>query len=316
MKGRGRLFLGASGWLLVCLAANFLQIHAAQAAELTVCLDEESPPLSEKRRSGDIGFDVLVAQEVASRLNRDLRIQWFEGEHERDSSAAVDTSALLSAGKCDLVASYPLLSVGLGRPTIGNAFLPRHEGGRGGPRGPLVRLGALVVSAPYYRVGLEIVLASSVADRNIRSLEDLSDLKLGARAGTLGGTLLMAYQHGRYIGQIVSLPVNGDTFTAMEAGSFEASLVERHAFGLHRARNPETQVVSSGFKHPLGFNIGFATLADRSDLLSEVNGVINSMRADGTIEKLAAASEFSYLPPARPYMLDKISPILLYGADG
>ena len=84
---------------------------AARAAEepLKVCLDENLPPFSAHHRGKpDTGFDVALAQAIADRLGRPLKIQWFESKLDEDSSPALEANALLSDGRCSLVGGYAL----------------------------------------------------------------------------------------------------------------------------------------------------------------------------------------------------------------
>ena len=95
---------------LVAVAAALLATATAvRAAEdpLKVCLDENLPPLSmHQRGKPDSGFDVALAQAVAERLGRPLKIQWFESKLDESSSPALEANALLSDGRCALVGSY------------------------------------------------------------------------------------------------------------------------------------------------------------------------------------------------------------------
>jgi len=95
-------------WLAV--AAVLLATAAAARADddpLKVCLDENLPPLSlHQRGKPDSGFDVALAQAVAGRLGRPLKIQWFESKLDESSSPALEANALLSDGRCALVGSY------------------------------------------------------------------------------------------------------------------------------------------------------------------------------------------------------------------
>ena len=108
-------------------AAVFLAISAMAAAAagepLKVCLDEDLPPLSLHRRGKpDSGFDVTLAQAVAARLGRPLKIQWFESKLDEDSSPALEANALLSDGRCALVGSYALTRDSLVVPGVSNAW--------------------------------------------------------------------------------------------------------------------------------------------------------------------------------------------------
>jgi ABC-type amino acid transport substrate-binding protein len=86
--------------LALAMTAAALTLVAAPAIAadewLGICLDENLPPLSAHHRGApDQGFDVALAQEVAARLGRKLRIQWFESKLDEDSSPALEANALL-----------------------------------------------------------------------------------------------------------------------------------------------------------------------------------------------------------------------------
>ena len=116
-------------WLAVAavLLATATAAHAAEEP-LKVCLDENLPPLSlHQRRKPDSGFDVALAQAVADRLGRPLRIQWFESKLDESSSPALEANALLSDGRCALVGSYAFTNDSLKVPGVKTAKLPDFE---------------------------------------------------------------------------------------------------------------------------------------------------------------------------------------------
>lgn len=285
---------------------------AAAAEPLAICLDDGAPPYSFNRKSGTGGFDLALGQALAERLGREFKAQWFESEYEREERLALDANALLSAGRCDLVAAYPLVSAMLGLPAVANAPLPRHEGGKGGPRGERVRLGTLVASKPYHAAPLELFLGAGVG-RKVASLADLGGLRLGARSGTLAGELLARYGGGRYMADIVTLPVLEDVLPALDAGSIDAALVERHHYDAWKAKHADSGIVPTGYRHPIVFNFGYAALEPEAALLAEVNEALAAMQADGTIERLAGEAGMSYFAPARPEVFDRLTPGMLAG---
>jgi ABC-type amino acid transport substrate-binding protein len=299
--------------LLLAAAAVVALPLQAGAATLGVCLDDGSPPYSFKRRSSEGGFDLVLAKELAARLGRELKVQWFESEFERESSLAVDANALLSAGKCDLVAAYPLVASALGLPGVATAPPPRHEGGQGGRRAPRVPLGPLIASRPYHAAALEIVVGAQDVGRKIAGLGDLAGLKLGVTAGTLSGTILMAWGGGKYVPDIVSLAVGGDLLKAMEEGQFQATLIERHKLDAYRARHPATKLTPTGYVHPIGFNLGYAALERNRALVEEVDQAITAMRADGTLGRVAEAAGITLFPPRVPEVFDRLTPGMLRG---
>jgi ABC-type amino acid transport substrate-binding protein len=136
--------------LLAALAAGLAcLIHAAgvaNAAEandgtLRVCLDENVPPYSVKQAEAGTGFDVLISQALAKRLGQPLAVQWYESKLDLDSSTAIQANALLSDGRCDLLAGYPLVKDGLGKPGAETGRLPGFAGAGPADRRRRVTLG-------------------------------------------------------------------------------------------------------------------------------------------------------------------------------
>ena len=144
---------------------------------LRVCLDANIPPLSSKRDDEAHGFDLAVAQAVAQRLGRKLDIQWFESEVDEDSNPAEEANALLSDGRCQLVAGYPLFASALGEPQSERSKLPDYEGAKREDWRRWVRLNKLVASRGYRFAPLVVVLGPRVVDRHVSSLGDLKDLE-------------------------------------------------------------------------------------------------------------------------------------------
>jgi len=157
-------------WLAAYAAAILLTAPAATAANaaddpLSVCLDEDLPPLSAHHRGKpDSGFDVALAQALAEGLGRPLRIQWFESKLDEDSSPALEANALLSDGRCSLVGSYALTRDSLVVPGAKTAKLPDFDGATRDDRRRRVPLGVLAPSQPYIYSPLTIVLGPAFFD--------------------------------------------------------------------------------------------------------------------------------------------------------
>src|SRR5579883_3271203 len=69
---RGKTILGIAGFAFALALAP----PARAADPLTICLDEDIPIYSVHHGQESKGFDVAVAQAVAKRLDRALKIQW------------------------------------------------------------------------------------------------------------------------------------------------------------------------------------------------------------------------------------------------
>jgi len=275
---------------------------------LRVCLNEDLPPFSVRNKEGGAGFDFLIAQALAKRLDRRLAVQWYESKLDEDSSSTIEANALLSDGRCDLLAGYPLVKDALGKPGLETARLPDFAGARPADRRRRVTLGALTATTPYHFAGLTVVLSGKANDKHIASLADLDGMNLGIEAGTLGDAILMTFDHGRFISRIAHVvPGRGELFPRLESGEFDATIIPMHRFDAYRLDRPETKLVASGYYLPIGFNMGFVGLANGMRLIEQTNAAIDDMFKDGEVASFATMARMTYLPPRRPYILDQLS---------
>jgi ABC-type amino acid transport substrate-binding protein len=293
-------------WLAV--GAVLLATAAAARADddpLKVCLDENLPPLSmHQRGKPDSGFDVALAQAVAGRLGRPLRIQWFESKLDESSSPALEANALLSDGRCALVGSYALTRDSLKVPGVKTAKLPDFEGATRDDRRRRVPVGVLAPSQPYAYSPLTVVLGEKARGRKISGVGDLAGLRIAIESGTLGDAILMTFENGRLIDHITHLvPGRHDLLGALNGGEFDATLLDLSRFDAYRAGHPDSRLAASGYYYPIGVNRGYVGLASDPALIAAVNKVLSDLQAVGTIADLAKAAGLTYLPPVEPAIL-------------
>ena len=304
-------------WIPCFLALVCLPLAAATPASaggtLRICLDQNIPPLSSKRENKVDGFDLAVAQAVASRLGRDVAIQWFESQSDKDSNPALEANALLSDGRCHLVAGFPLFASALGEPSAKRSRLPGHEGAKPEDRRRWVPLNAIVASRAYRFAPMVVVLGPRMASRRVNGLGDLKDLTVVSEEGTLSDTVLMSYSGGVLIDRITHVSPGPGLFNQIEQGDFDAALVELHRLDAYRAQHRDSKISSSGHYHSIGFNLGFVGLASEAPLVAEVNAAIGDMLAKQELPALAQATGLTYLPPRQPDVLTTITRAQLRG---
>jgi ABC-type amino acid transport substrate-binding protein len=293
-------------WLAV--GAVLLATAAAARADddpLKVCLDENLPPLSmHQRGKPDSGFDVALAQAVAGRLGRPLRIQWFESKLDESSSPALEANALLSDGRCALVGSYALTRDSLKVPGVKTAKLPDFEGATRDDRRRRVPVGVLAPSQPYAYSPLTVVLGEKARGRKISGVGDLAGLRIAIESGTLGDAILMTFENGRLIDHITHLvPGRHDLLGALNGGEFDATLLDLSRFDAYRAGHPDSRLAASGYYYPIGVNRGYVGLASDPALIAAVNKVLSDLQVAETIADLAKAAGLTYLPPVQPAIL-------------
>ena len=292
-------------WLAVA-AALLATATTAPAAEdpLKICLDEDVPPLSlHQRGKPDSGFDVTLAEAVAARLGRPLKIQWFESKLDETSSPALEANALLSDGRCSLVGSYALTRDALVVPGVKTARLPDFEGATRDDR-RRVPVGVLAPSQPYVYSPLTVVLGEKAQGRKISGISDLAGLRIVIESGTLADAILMTFDKGRLIDNITHLvPGRDDLLGALNRGDFDATLLDLRRFDAHRAAHPDSKLTASGYYYPIGVNRGYVGLAGDPALIVLVNKALSELQASGTIADLAKAAGLTYLPPVEPAIL-------------
>jgi ABC-type amino acid transport substrate-binding protein len=292
--------------LLLCALAPV----AAAAAEpvLRVCLDEDLPPDSFHHGEASGGFDLAVSQAVAKRMGQSLAVQWYESKLDMDSSSALAANALLSDGRCQLVAGYPLIGDSLGKPGAPNSRLPDYEGAKPADRRRWVTLGTLVPSRPYHQAPLAIVLGANAPSRPVARVADLQDLKIATESGTLSDAILMNFAQGRLVDHITHLvPGRGELLPRLESGDFDAALVPLRRYDLYRAEHPDTKLKVSAYYDRIGFNMGFVALSTDAALLERVNQAIGEMLAQGELPALAEGTGMTYVPPRQPDVLEHVT---------
>jgi len=302
----------AGGFLLVDPAALLAQVDNDRP--LRVCLEANSGLYSFKRGTQQGGFDMLVAEAVAARLDRKLAILWFESEQEKEHNPVGETNALLSAGVCDLVGGYAFFHAALGTAGQPTSTLPDYDGRNPRGRGRVVPLGTLVASRPYHFAPFTIVLGPGVRDRRVERLSDLAGLRLGSEVSTLASAILLSYQAGLLVNQIVHTTSLSDLLHRLEAGEFDATLMELHRFDAYRVMHPETRLRVATYRHAIGFNMGFVTLEASRTLLAQVNRVLDELDALGQFATFAQQVGLTYVAPREPAILERITPRML-GSD-
>jgi len=291
--------------LLAMLAAP----AAAWAADpLSICLDEDRPPLSAHHRGKpDSGFDVLLAQAIADRMGRPLKIQWFESKLDEDSSPQLEANALLSDGRCALIGGYALTTDSLVKPGMKTARLPDFNGATREDRRRRVALGELVPTRPYIYAPMTVVLGPKARDRKIGNIGDLAGLRLAIESGSLGDAILMSFDKGRLIDNVTHLvPGRDDLLGALDRGDYDATLIDLARFDAYRAAHPDTAIAASGYYYPIGANRGYVGLASEAALIDAVSKALTDLAAEGKIAEFSKQAGLTYLPPHEPAILGDV----------
>lgn len=274
---------------------------------LTACLARNGGAMSGWRASGGTGLDFRLSEALAAELGLALEVFWFESEPEEESDPVREAYALLALGLCDLVPGHPLYESAVGAPPSPRAAPPRWRDRPESWRHRQVDLEPVAVSRPYLRAEIGIILAPSVADRQIRSLADLEGLRTGIQQGTLAGALLQTQAPAAVKAAAVTLPPGPSFLWRMEAGAFDAALIDVAAYDFHKRQNAVSKLHLTDYRHPLGFNIGYALLARHTALLSRVNAALERLMAEAAVARMAAAERLHYAAPRTPYVAARLT---------
>lgn len=301
---RGRLV----AWSFAAISLAFASAAWAADDPLKICLDENRPPLSVHHRGKpDSGFDVVLAQAIAERMGRPLKIQWFESKLDEDSSPQLEANALLSDDRCSLVGGYALTTDSLVKPGLKTARLPDFAGATRDDRRRRVALGVLAPSRPYVYSPMTVVLGPKARDRRISDIGDLAGLRLAIESGSLGDAILMTFDKGRLIDNITHLvPARDDLLGALDRGDYDATLIDLARYDAHRAAHPDTAISASGFYYPIGANRGYVGLASDGALVEAINKVLTDLAAEGRIAEFGKQAGLTYLEPREPAILGDV----------
>ncbi|MBW7961318.1 ABC transporter substrate-binding protein [Bradyrhizobium sp. BR 10261] len=293
---------------ILAVPATAASTSARAADPLSICLNEDLPPLSAHHKGRpDSGFDVLLAQAIADRMGRPLKIQWFESKLDEDSSPQLEANALLSDGRCSLIGGYALTTDSLVKPGVPTARLPDFAGATRDDRRRRVTLGVLAPSRPYLYSPMTVVLGPKARERKIADIGDLAGLRLAIESGSLGDAILMTFDKGRLIDNITHLvPGRDDLLGALNRGDYDATLIDLARYDAHRAAHPDTAIAASGYYYPIGANRGYVGLGSDPNLIEAVDKALADLAAEGRIDELGKQAGLTYLPPREPAILGDV----------
>ena len=288
---------------MLVLAIGFVAIGglgtpALAGGPLRVCLQSDDPPLSSQATAS--GFDVALSRLIAERLGRTLAIQWFTTRRDPDSNPPREASALVSDGRCELVAGYPLVADDLGHLDAETGTPPPFAGARPDDRRRRVKLGELIPTLAYRFDALTVILSPGDAGRRVRKLADLANRNLGVETHSLADLIAMSYAQGRLAERVVHFPDARALFGQLEDGRLDAALVGLHQFDAWRLQHPGTRLAPTGYTHSVGFNIGFVGLPANRPLIADVNAVLSDLMSHDGLAPVAAATGLTYLAPRSP----------------
>ncbi len=231
----------------------FLTIAPAQAEDLRVCLLEDDLPRAQRAEGS--GFDHDLFREAAERLDRDFVPVWHPNAppYSEIDDTDLPFAALLERG-CDVVPSVP------GQLALG-------------------RLAAEIdLGPPYYAAAFELYMPTVESLDWVRLPEAVANRKVAVRLQSLAHFAAQAAGL-----DWTSQPTAADVIGAVDDGRAAAALI----FGPALASLGKDPV--SAFEPPPGLRFNEHAAVRAGDALGdEVTRVLEDLRRDGTLERLAA----------------------------
>jgi ABC-type amino acid transport substrate-binding protein len=117
-------------------------------------------------------------------------------------------------------------------------------------------------------------------------------------------------------GNLVGLGWRDDPLRELEAGKFDAALIELNRLDAYRMRNAGTRLVATGYHLPLRFNLGFAALESRRELIESVNAILRELQALGRRSDIARDAGLTHVPARAPLVQPEITLQSLREAGG
>jgi len=305
-----------AAWGLAAAALTLgLGLAQARAENLTVCLEENTPPFSWKEKNETGGFDLALSRVVAERLGRTLAVQWYEvpetPENDKPSPSR-GKNALLSAGKCDLVAGFPLSAPLLAKEVDTSRFI-EFEGMTKADRGKVVTLDQMAPTRSYHFLPFTVLLAPKNAGRTVKDLDDLAGLVIGSQDGTLADAILMMHSHRRLMRQTMhftpgkGLEQGGGLLDRVDHNDVDATLVELNKYDAYKMEHPDTKIGLTGYFYSIGFNVAFVGLKKDQALLDHVSAILNDMLAKNELAPIAAKEHLTWIAPREPEIRERVS---------
>ncbi|WP_051326138.1 transporter substrate-binding domain-containing protein [Glycomyces tenuis] len=214
---------------------------------LTVCTNVPFEPFEFRDDEGNVvGFDIDLMNLLAERLDQTVEVVEIDFDSIQSGSA-------LNAGTCDIAAA-------------GISITPEREE-------------ALGLSQPYFRADQAFV---TVAGSGVASLDDLDGATVAVQSATTGEAYADSIKD-QYGFEVKSFETMGDIVSSLTSGAAQASIADLATWTemIKVADNLElTESIETDEYY------GFAVQKDDTELLDEVNAMIDEAFADDTYAEL------------------------------
>ena len=226
-------------------------VSTVEEGRLTVGSDIPFRPF-EFRENGELtGFDVRLVEEIARRL--DLDVRWVD--------TSFDTIfTQLAAGQFDMVASATTIT---------------EE-----------RRNQVSFTEPYYAAQQAVTINSAETP----GLDNVENLESGSTVAVQRGTTGESWARENLPEgvRVRSFPEAPDTYTALEAGNVAAVIFDEPSAVTEVEQRENLEIVQT---IDTGERYGFPVNPRNDELLSEVDRVLAEMKEDGTYERIYSEFE-------------------------
>ena len=221
-------------------------VQTVEEGVLTVGSDIPFPPFEFREGDELTGFDVELVEELAQRL--ELEVRWVD--------TAFDTIfTQLAAGRYDVVASATTITE------------EREQ--------------SVNFTEPYY-AAQQALTVNTEQTPDIQSVEDLaSGDTIAVQRGTTGET--WAQENAPEGVQVRSFPEAPDTYTALEGGNVTAVIFDEPSAVTEAEQRPALEVVQT---IDTGERYGFGVDPQNEELLTALNETLAEIKEDGTYQQL------------------------------
>ena len=240
------LFVSCSG---AKSAGNLDQIIAN--GEIIIGTNAEYPPFEFVTVNGDLaGLDIeltkLIGSELSKKYNKTINVKFMDMPFDGLIGA-------LQANQIDLIAA---------------AFSKNSE-----------REKSVLFSDIYYQAKTVLLVKSNTA---ISSLDQLSNLKLGAQLGTIqegfAADIISNQNNLKALASLTTLTLD------LKSGNIDAILVEEPVAKAILKNNTDLKIIDTlSFEDDDGY--AFATKLGANALINDINAIIAKFKLDGTIEQ-------------------------------
>ena len=233
---------------------------AREKGVLTVCAMPNQLPASDKSSPG--GFDIALAEEIASRMG--LKTQYFWAKSRRGVLGALSLS--LVQKRCDMFMGVPVQSEPIDR---------------------------VILTEPYFGTGYTLVRGAQASE--VQDVKALADRTTAVPLKSEAEKILI--QSGYECRPYAS---SHDALRAVQKGEMEVAMVPALEIDWWLKNQPDSALTSvQGYVSDpdLLWNVAIAVRKNDFDLRDVLNGVLDELSAEQRVSQLMSDYGVSYTPP-------------------